>query len=38
MMLEQYTQLKESNKQNIELQKQLVDAVNKLATMATRTS
>jgi hypothetical protein len=27
MMVEQYTQLQESNKQNIELQKQLVDAV-----------
>jgi hypothetical protein len=38
MIAEQYTQLQESNKQNIELQKQLLDAVNKLATMASRTT
>ena len=35
MMVEQYTQLQESNKQNIELQKQLVDAVKNNANMIT---
>ncbi len=38
MIAEQYTQLQESNKQNIELQKQLVDSVNKLATVASLTT
>jgi hypothetical protein len=35
MMVEQYTQLQESNKQNIELQKQLVDAVKNNPNMIT---
>jgi hypothetical protein len=35
MMVEQYTQLQESNKQNIELQKQLVDAVKNNANTIT---
>lgn len=38
MMVEQYAQLQESNKQNIELQNLLVDAINKLATIAIRTT
>jgi len=35
MMVDQYTQLQESNKQNIELQKQLVDAVKNNPNMIT---